>query len=81
MSHSNMGSAITRILGEMCSQIGEAHSTARAADLCAKDDQVERAFEIALDIEELLHSANHLLQAAAILRRQKSDATTPSEIQ
>ena len=67
MSHSNM--AVVQILGEVSSQIGEAHSIAKAADLCAKDGQVERALEISLDLEVLLHDANHLLQAAAVLNR------------
>jgi hypothetical protein len=67
MSQSNM--AVVQILSEVRAQIGEAHSIAKAADLCAKDGQVDRAFEIALDLDELLHSANHLVQAAAILRR------------
>ena len=67
MSHSNM--AVAQILNEMCAQIGKAHTIAKAVDLCAKDAQVETAFEIALDLEVLLHDANHLLQAAAVLNR------------
>jgi hypothetical protein len=67
MSHSNV--AVVQILSEVRAQIGEAHSIAKAADLCAKDGQVDRAFEIALDLDGLLHSANYLVQAAAILGR------------
>ena len=77
MSHSNI--AIVQILSEVRAHIGEAHSIAKAADLCARDGQVDRAFEIALDLDELLHSANHLIQAAAILRRTERKEQPPAE--
>jgi len=47
MTHSNI--AVVQILSEVRAQIGEAQSIAKAADLCAKDGQIDRAFEIALD--------------------------------
>jgi hypothetical protein len=41
----------------------------RLTDTCAEEGQVNRALAISLDIEELVHSTNHLLQAAATLNR------------
>ena len=67
MSHSNM--VLSRLIGEIRSQLAEAHTIAKAADTCAADGQIDRALIISLDIEELIHSADHLLQAAATLNR------------
>ena len=68
MSHSNM--VLGRLIGEIREQLGEAHAIAKAADICAGEGQIERAIAISLDIEELIHSADHLLQAAATLNRK-----------
>lgn len=68
MSHSNM--VLSRLIGEIREQLGEAHAIAKAADVRAEDGQIERAIAISLDIEESIHSADHLLQAAATLNRK-----------
>lgn len=61
MSHSNK--VLGQLIGEIREQLAEAHTIATAADACAIEGQLERAMVISLDIEELIHSANHLLQA------------------
>ena len=63
------GPDITSLLQEMRRQLAEAHSIAKAAELCAHDGWHTRALQISLDIEPLLHDADHLLQAAAALNR------------
>ena len=67
MSHSNM--VLGRLIGETGSQLAEAHAIAKAANVCAAEGQVVRALTISLDIEELVHSADHLLQLTATLNR------------
>jgi hypothetical protein len=73
MSHSNM--VLGRLIGEISSQLAEAHVIAKAADVCAAEGQIDRALMISLDIEELIHSANHLLQAAATSSRSFKGTT------
>ena len=62
---------ITSLLEEMRRQLAEAHSIAKAAELCAQDGWPTRALRICLDIEPLIHYANHLLQAAAAMNRSR----------
>ena len=54
-------------------QLAEADAIAEAADICAAEGQIDRAFTISLDFEELIRSADHLLQAAAILDRRAKE--------
>ena len=67
MPQSNI--VVSRLIGEIRCQLAEAHAIANAANTCAGEGQIDRALTISLDIEELIHSANHLLQAAAALNR------------
>ena len=67
---------VTSLLQEMRRQLAEAHSIAKAAELCARDGWPMRALRICLDIEPLIHDANHLLQAAATMNR----TTAPEEL-
>ena len=67
MSHSNI--VLSKLIREIRSQLAEAHAIAKAADACAEEGQFDRALTISLDIEELIYSADHLLQAAATLDR------------
>jgi hypothetical protein len=67
MPQSNI--VVSRLIGEIRCQLAEAHAIANAANTCAGEGQIDRALTISLDIEELIHSANHLLQAAATLSR------------
>jgi hypothetical protein len=69
-----MSSAETPIVG-MISRIrenlAEALSIAKATETCARDDFPERALTISLDVEEVIHNSNHLLQAASAMNREK----------
>jgi len=67
MSQSKM--VLSRLIGEIREHLAEARAISKAADMCAGEGQYERAFTISLDIENLIHSANHLLQAAATVHR------------
>jgi hypothetical protein len=72
MSHSNI--VVGGIIGEIRSQLAEAHAIANTAHTCAVEGQVDRALTISLELEELIYSA-HLLQAAATLNRTEKEAT------
>jgi hypothetical protein len=61
------GSALC--VAAMIERILTAASLADTASTLAKNGEDERAFEIALEIEPLLHEANTVLQAASVLRR------------
>ena len=71
MSHSNMVAG--RLITEIEAQLAEAHAIAKAARACAVDGQIGQAVIISLGIEELIHSADHLLQAAAGLSRRDEE--------
>ena len=60
MSHSS--TVLGRLIGEIQSQLAEPHAIAKAAAVCVADGQIDRALTISLDIEELIHSADHLLR-------------------
>ena len=61
---------IAGILEKMRSRLSEANAIAQAASTIAGEGWTDRAFAMALGIEELIHDASHLLQAAAVLNRQ-----------
>jgi hypothetical protein len=61
-------------IAAMIERILMAASLADTASALAKKGEDERAFEIALEIEPLLHEANTVLQAASILRRLQREA-------
>ena len=73
MSHSNM--VLGKLIEEISSRLPEAHAIAKAADVCAAQGQIDRALMISPDIEELIHSADHLLQTAATLSRSFEGTT------
>ena len=60
MSHSNM--VLGKLIEEISTRRAEAHAIAKAADVCAAQGQIDRALMISPDIEELIHSADHLLR-------------------
>lgn len=70
MKRETAEAAIFACVGLVDATVSEAGAMAKAARHCAEAGQVERAFQIALDIEPLLHEANSLLQAAAVIKRQ-----------
>ena len=62
--------AIKACIDLVGSLVSEAESLTRAARMCAADGKIEQAFQIALDVEPLLHEANSLVQAAGVIRRR-----------
>ena len=73
MSHSNM--VFGKLIEEISGRWAEAHAIAKAADVCAAQEQIERALMISPDIEEQIHSADHLLQVTATLSRSFKGTT------
>lgn len=61
------------LLREIHSNIAEAAAIAKAAEACAAEGYIDKAFTISLDIEQLIFDANNLLQAASVIRRQMGD--------
>lgn len=59
----------TAMIAHVRANLAEALAIAKAAEICAREGYPERAFTISLDLEELLHSSNHILQAASAMRR------------
>ena len=67
MSHSNM--VLDQLIEEISSQRTEAHAIVKAAVMCTAQGQIDRALMISPDIEELIHSADHLLQRPPTLNK------------
>jgi len=63
-------SAFAAIFPIIASRLKEAHNIADAAATCAATGNHEGAFRIMLDIEQLTHEADTLLNAACVLRRE-----------
>jgi hypothetical protein len=62
--------AIKACIDLIGSVVVEAEALTRAAKTCAAAGEIERAFQIVLDVEPLLNEANSLLQAAGVIRRR-----------
>jgi hypothetical protein len=56
-------------LKEIRERLDHAASIGRAAQACADAGNVEKAVEIALDIEQLVYEVNTLLNAASLINR------------
>jgi hypothetical protein len=59
-------------IAAMIDRVTMAASLARNADMLLKKGKANKAFEVALNIEPLLHEANHLLQAACAFEGSRS---------
>ena len=53
---------------EMRQRLDQAAGIARAAEACA-DSNIEKAIEIALDVEQLIYEVNTFLNAASLMHR------------
>lgn len=67
----NAESPIVGMIAKIRENLAEALAIAKAAEACAKDGFPDRALMISLDVEELIHSSNHLLQAASTFNRER----------
>ncbi len=60
---------IKAYLKEMRDRLERAAGIARAADACAESGSIEKAVEVALDIEQLVYEVNTFLNAASMMHR------------
>ena len=60
---------IKTYLNEIGGQLDKAAGISRAADACAGAGFHEKGLEVALDMEQLLHEAKTLLNAASLINR------------
>lgn len=54
---------------EMRERLDRAASIAKAAETCAEAGNIEKAIEIALDVEQLIYEVNTFLNAASMINR------------
>jgi hypothetical protein len=66
--------AIAMMIGEMRTRLDDASGIARAAQVCANEGNIEKAVEIALDVEQLSYEASNLLNAASTINRMTKKA-------
>lgn len=74
----NAESPVVGMISRIRENLAEALAIAKAAETCARDGFPDRALTISLDVEELIHSSNHLLQAASVLNRERKEGATAS---
>ena len=56
-------------LSEMRERLDRAAGIAKAAEACATSGNIEKAIEIALDVEQLIYEVNTFLNAASLMNR------------
>jgi hypothetical protein len=56
-------------LTEMRERLDRAAGIAKAAEACADAGNIEKAIEIALDVEQLIYEVNTFLNAASLMHR------------
>jgi hypothetical protein len=56
-------------LSEMGERLDRAARIAKAAETCAATGNMEKAIEIALDVEQLIYEVNTFLNAASLMNR------------
>lgn len=61
--------ALKVYLKEIHTRLDQAASIAKAANACAEAGNADKGVEVALDIEELIHEATRLLDAATLINR------------
>jgi hypothetical protein len=54
---------------EMRERLDQAAGIARAAEACAEAGSIEKAIEIALDVEQLIYEVTTFLNAASMINR------------
>jgi hypothetical protein len=64
-----VGATIRTFLTKIRTRLDKAAGIARAADACAGAGFHEKGLEVALDVEQLLHEATTLLNAASLINR------------
>lgn len=72
MSQAENEVALKVCLSQLTNTVGEAQKIAHLCAACLEASDIDRAFNVALDIESCLFDADKLLQAAAAIRRNIS---------
>lgn len=60
-------------ISELCQRLDEAAAIAKAAQACAEAGNLDKAIQIALDVEQLIYEATTLLNAASLMKRIYDD--------
>ena len=56
-------------IAEMRQRLDQATGIAKAAEACAEAGNIEKALEIALDVEQLIYEVSTFLNAASLMNR------------
>jgi hypothetical protein len=56
-------------IAEMRQRLDQAAGIAKAAEACAEAGNIEKAIEIALDVEQLIYEVSTFLNAASLMNR------------
>jgi hypothetical protein len=59
----------THLTEKMRQRLDQAAGIAKAAEACADSGNIEKAIEIALDVEQLIYEVNTFLNAASLMNR------------
>lgn len=76
MDRATLNTALAMHLTQMRERLDEAAGIARAAEVCAAAQNVPKAIEIALDIEQLVYEVTTILNAASLMHRIYRDASS-----
>jgi hypothetical protein len=69
MDPATLDITIKTYLTEMRERLEQAASIAKAADACAEAGHLDKAIEIALDVEQLIYEVSTFLNAASLINR------------
>ena len=69
MDHATIEPAIRILLTEIHSRLSEAARIAKAAEACALAGSIAEGVAVSMDIEQLIHEAGRLQDAASLLNR------------
>lgn len=69
MDGATLEAALKMHLVEMRERLNRAAGIAKAAEACAEAGNIEKAIEIALDIEQLIYEVTTVLNAASLMNR------------
>ena len=56
-------------IAEMRQRLDQATGIAKAAEACAEAGNIEKAIEVALDVEQLIYEVSTFLNAASLMNR------------
>lgn len=69
MDADTLETTLRAYFAEMRGRLDEAAGIAKAAEACGEAGNIQKAVEIALDIEQLIYEANTMLNAASMMHR------------